>query len=224
MIYFYYRDKFEKEPVKTLMKAFFAGMLSVLLTVISASILSFPLTETGSPVYEAFVKSFWEAAIPEEISKFVLLYIFIWKDKNFNEYYDGIIYSVFVALGFAGVENIMYVMQGGIGIAISRALLSVPLHALCGVIMGYYLSLAKFNLSKKTIYFLTGIFWAIVAHGTYDFIIFYLEKSIGISEISALISTVLVFVFIILFWKVSLKKINIHVNNSVFKNKDDELV
>ena len=91
MIFFYSRDKFEKEPPKTLLKAFSGGVLSAFLAVILAVSMSFPLPETSSAGYAAFIQSFWEAAVPEEISKFALLYLFIWRDKNFNEYYDGIL-------------------------------------------------------------------------------------------------------------------------------------
>ena len=224
MIYFYSHDKYEKEPLKSLSKAFFAGLLSVFLAIILAVSMSFPLPESASGVYIAFVSSFWEAAVPEEISKFALLFLFIWRDKNFNEYYDGILYAVFVSLGFACLENIMYVMDNGMSIAISRALLAVPLHALCGVIMGYYFSLAKFTRHKKSNLF-KAIFFAILAHGIYDFILFFLEPYVDVVPLVGLASLVLVFGFVVFLWKISLRKIKIHVNNSVFKDrKPGELI
>ena len=80
----------------------------------------------------------------------------IWWDKNFDEYMDGIVYASFIGLGFACVENIMYVFsasaesfQTGIGTSITRALLSVPAHFLFGVVLGYFLSLAKFQKEKR---------------------------------------------------------------------------
>ena len=79
---------------------------------------------------------------------------------------------MFVSLGFAGVENIMYVVGEGIDVALTRGLLSVPLHALCGVIMGYYFSLARFNTARQKGYLLTAVAGAILAHGLYDFILF----------------------------------------------------
>ena len=219
MIYFYSHDKFEKEPPKTLLKAFSAGVLSALLAIILAVSMSFPLPESASAAYAAFIHSFWEAAIPEEISKFALLYLFIWRDKNFNEYYDGILYAVFVSLGFACFENTMYVMEHGISIAFSRALLAVPLHALCGVIMGYYFSLAKFT-GRKMSNLLKAVLLAILAHGIYDFILFYLEPYVALSPIVGLFTTILVFVFVGILWKISLGKIKIHVNNSVFRDRE----
>ena len=222
MAYFYYRDKFEKEPVKVLMKAFGAGILSVFPAILLATLMSVHDIETYSPATRSFIRAFWEAAVPEEICKFALLYIFIWRDRNFNEYYDGIIYAVFVSLGFAGVENIMYVVGEGIDVALTRGLLSVPLHALCGVIMGYYFSLARFNTARQKGYLLKAVAGAILAHGLYDFILFYTDSLVGISSAFAGLGFLLVFVFIIYLWRFSLRKIRLHVDNSVFKNQANE--
>ena len=222
MAYFYYRDKFEKEPVKVLMKAFGAGILSVFPAILLATLMSLPDIETYSPATRSFIRAFCEAAVPEEICKFALLYFFIWRDRNFNEYYDGIIYAVFVSLGFAGVENIMYVVGEGIDVALTRGLLSVPLHALCGVIMGYYFSLARFNTARQKGYLLKAVAGAILAHGLYDFILFYTDSLVGISSAFAGLGFLLVFVFIIYLWQFSLRKIRLHVDNSVFKNQANE--
>lgn len=218
MIYFYSKDKFEKEPLKTLMKAFLGGMLSTLPAAFIAVNIAFPLAENASGAYAAFIHSFWEAAVPEEISKFAFLFLFIWWDKNFNEYYDGILYAVFVSLGFACLENILYVAEHGMGIAFSRALLAVPLHALCGVIMGYYFSLAKFTFHKN-LNLLKAVFFAILVHGIYDFILFYLAPYAAVNPVFEILNTVLVFVFVGFLWKISLKKVKLHVDHSVFRNK-----
>lgn len=219
MIYFYYHDKYEKEPVKSLAKAFLGGILSVFLTLFLIYLFPFPVQANSSQLYLAFAQSFGQAGIPEEISKFTMLYLFIWRDKNFNEYYDGILYAVFVSLGFACVENIMYVMQYGMGTAISRGILAVPLHALCGVVMGYYFSLAKF--SGNTISnLLKAVFFAILAHGIYDFILFFLAPYVEILPFVGVLSTILVFVFVWKLWRISLRKINLHVSKSVFKDRE----
>lgn len=219
MVYFYYHDKYEKEPVKSLAKAFFGGILSVFLTLVLISTFSVPVLPNASQTYTAFAQSFGQAAIPEEISKFALLYLFIWRVKNFNEYYDGILYAVFVSLGFACLENIIYVMQYGMNVAISRALLAVPLHALCGVVMGYYFSLAKFT-NQKLSNLLKAVFFAILVHGIYDFILFFLAPYVEILPFVGVLSTVLVFVFVGYMWKVSLRKIKLHVSNSIFKDRE----
>ncbi|MHB9054603.1 MAG: PrsW family glutamic-type intramembrane protease [Paludibacteraceae bacterium] len=218
MIYFYSKDKFEKEPLKTLMKAFFGGVLSTLPVVFIAVNTAFPSAENAFGAYTAFIHSFLEAAIPEEISKFAFLFLFIWWDKNFNEYYDGILYAVFVSLGFACLENILYVAEHGMEIVFSRALLAVPLHALCGVIMGYYFSLAKFTIHKN-LNLLKAVFFAILAHGIYDFILFYLAPYVAVNPVFGVLSTFLVFIFVGFLWRISLKKVKLHVNQSVFKDR-----
>ncbi len=102
-------------------------------------------THLSHPFAKSFFDSFFLAAIPEEISKWLVLYWIVWKSREFDEHYDGIIYAVFVSLGFALVENIMYVVNRGMGVALIRAVLSVPGHGSFGVLMGYYFSLAKFG-------------------------------------------------------------------------------
>lgn len=125
-----------------------------------------------SPFFTSFVSS----AGVEEAVKFLFLVLLIWRNGNFNEPLDGIVYGVFISLGFAWMENMVYVthpVMGGIGTAISRAVLSVPGHALFGVQMGYYLGLAKFYGERKNIVlaFLVPYF----VHGMYNY--FLLEKS-----------------------------------------------
>ena len=76
--------------------------------------------------------------------KFLAFYVFFWKERNFNEKFDGIVYAVYIALGFAGIENIVYAFTGGVGVGLVRALTAVAAHALFGVVMGFYFGLAGF--------------------------------------------------------------------------------
>jgi RsiW-degrading membrane proteinase PrsW (M82 family) len=96
------------------------------------------------------------------------------RHPSFNEVYDGILYSVAASLGFATLENIMYVvMGGGYGVALLRALLSVPGHALWGVIMGYYVGRARFApAQQRGGLVLHGVGLAVFWHGLYDFLAF----------------------------------------------------
>ena len=86
------------------------------------------------------VKAFIVVALVEEGLKFVVLYFMTRNNKNFNSLFDGIVYAVFVSLGFAALENIFYVLENGFGNAVSRAIMSVPGHMFFAVIMGYYYS------------------------------------------------------------------------------------
>lgn len=168
--YIYSRDRYEKEPFSELIKALFAGVLIVLPAVLVEKLLTGfgPAEEgLGSVAYTAFVV----AGLTEEAMKFLAFYIFFWKDRNFNERFDGIVYAVYIALGFAGIENIMYVFTGGVGVGIVRALTAVPAHALFGITMGFYFGMAKFTEKRRNIYFMLALLMPFLFHGLYDFLL-----------------------------------------------------
>ena len=147
LITIYRQDKYEKEPFWLLMLAFIGGIVSIFLDLLLIQGVINPIWYSDSVFYSAF----WEAGFPEELCKFIVLFLLIWWNKNFNEHMDGIVYATFVGLGFACLENILYVLDGGVGVGIIRALISVPGHFLFGVMMGYFLSLAKFNKSMQVL-------------------------------------------------------------------------
>ena len=139
--------------------------------------------------------------------------LIIWRNRNFNEFFDGIVYASFIGLGFACVENIMYVFGAGsffgaIGIGLTRALLSVPGHFLFGVLMGYYLALAKFDPQNRSKYLIYSLIIPMLAHGVFDYI---LMLTSSLSEGIPFIGTILLVAFIyfdIKLWKVGVRKIN----------------
>jgi len=114
-----------------------------------------PLTAT---LWMAFVV----AGLTEEGFKFLAFFLIIWKNTHFNEKFDGILYTVFIDMGLAGVENIMYVTQRGAEVGLTRAFTAVPAHALFGVIMGYHLGLAKFYPKQRTSQILQAILYPIL--------------------------------------------------------------
>ncbi|MDD4141247.1 MAG: PrsW family glutamic-type intramembrane protease [Bacteroidales bacterium] len=210
LIFIYRKDKFEKEPVRLLTKAFFFGILAVL----AVLALPIPTANTGSVFFDALWTAFLNAAIPEELMKFLFLYLCIWINKEFDEYFDGIVYAVFLSLGFACVENIMYVFSSpdfaaSIHTGIVRALLSVPAHFLFAVIMGYYFSLARFQPDHRVKYLWYSLLGAILAHGTFDFCLFFSEnlKTMNLNVIATVV-TVLFYVFNFILWKAAIKRIN----------------
>jgi len=167
LVYIYIRDRYEKEPVGMLLRSLFFGMLIILPVVAVETILGrysgiFPgMTRTA---YVAFIV----AGFTEELFKFAALHLTIWRNKNFNERFDGIVYAVFISLGFAWIENIMYVFQHGFSTGMLRAFTAVPAHAIFGVSMGFYFSKAKF-VNKA--YLPMALIMPIVLHGVYDFIL-----------------------------------------------------
>lgn len=175
--YIYRRDKYQKEPIRELLKAFGYGVLSVPV----ALCISLPLTSAGlvpiepSTLWGAVGVSFLGAAIPEEIAKYLMLLLFLRKCRFFDERIDGIVYASVVSMGFAAVENVLYLVSNydaWVSVGISRALFSVPGHFFFGVLMGYYYSLHRFCPSdgKARKWLVLGA--PILAHGLFDSVLF----------------------------------------------------
>ena len=198
------KDKY-KEPIGLLAKCFFGGFLSIIIALIIDVPMNYVGTVFQSPLFKSFYDAFFVAAIPEEFAKFIVLYWIIWESKFFDEHYDGIIFAVFVSLGFALVENILYV-----GIAFMRAILAVPGHGLFAVAMGYFLSLAKFNKQNDLQkYLVLSLVVPMGLHGTYDFLLMY---SSNLSKADTGVTVILLIIFtgfIIFLWRYGIKKIKI---------------
>ena len=210
MVYIYHQDKYQKEPIKTLAKAFIGGMIAIALDILIVTGIQY-LAGDSAITKTVFFSAFLEAGIPEEFSKFLIFMLFIWRDKNFDEYFDGIVYATFIGLGFACVENIEYVFMFGFGTGVVRALLSVPGHFLFGVVMGYFLSMAKFHPEKRGTYLISGLLLAMIAHGLFDWLL------IVSSALGAGLGSILYFVFLwgdFKLWKLGLKYINKQQANS----------
>ena len=169
--YIYFRDKYEKEPIRLLLLALLLGALTVIPILFIESFLQ-GFTQIFSGLAAAAWQAFVVAAFSEELFKYIALYLLIWKSVEFNEKFDGIVYAVFISLGFAGIENILYVFGNGPVTGISRALTAVPAHAIFGVTMGFYFGLAKFYSKKEFQLKLKALFYPIILHGIYDFILF----------------------------------------------------
>ncbi|MBR5103059.1 MAG: PrsW family intramembrane metalloprotease [Bacteroidales bacterium] len=197
LYYIYRKDDFQKEPVKEVLKAFGLGVVSVFVSLM----ISGPLGAMGfypdepQGLWGAVAVSFFGAAIPEEIAKFLLFWLFVRHNKYFDEHMDGIVYASVVSLGFAGVENILYLFSAGdewLSTGISRAIFSVPGHFFFGILMGYYYSLVRFDPLSPSI----NKFWVlgapIIAHGIFDTILF---AAGVVNEFLALVLMVLFVVF-----------------------------
>lgn len=213
LVFIYRQDKYEKEPLGLLIRAFIGGMIAIPLDLWIVSLIN-SVFYSETVFYSAFI----EAGFCEELCKFVILFLTIWWNKNFNEYMDGIVYATFVSLGFACVENILYVFQGGVGTGIVRALLSVPGHFLFGVVMGYFFSMAKFNEKSRFLYLLLSLFAPAAIHGLFDWLLMinsYINPLLGLA----------IFAFFIWgdikLWKIGVKFIRRHQEQSQFKDNGD---
>ena len=199
-----------KEPIGLLMKCFFGGFLCVIIDLIIVKLIAPIGSSFSSPFAKSFFDAFCQAGFPEELSKLIILYWIVWKHKDFDQYFDGIIYAVFVSMGFALVENLIYVFEGGMNVAIVRAVLAVPGHGFFGVAMGYYFSLAKFHNGPKKNEFMVKCFLVpAILHSLYDFALMYA----GNSSDNPLLVLALIIAFtiiVIAIWKRGLKKIQLH--------------
>ncbi|WP_257449107.1 PrsW family intramembrane metalloprotease [Archangium lipolyticum] len=119
---------------------------------------------------QAWLEALFVAAIPEEVFKFLVLFGYVWRKPAFNEPLDGVVYGATASLGFATLENILYVSEGGMGVALARALSSVPAHAFFGVVMGAHTGRARFSesVSERLRLLAMGLGGAIALHAAYD--------------------------------------------------------
>jgi len=170
-LFIYFRDKFEKEPFKLLRNSFLFGMLSIIPAAIIELIFGALGIDENQGFFITLIYAFLIVAIAEESCKFFVLKRYVYKKTDFNEPFDGIVYAVMISMGFATLENILYVVQFGIGTAVLRMFTAVPLHAVCAIFMGYFIGRAKFSKNKAGNLFM-GLFLAVIIHGLYDFFLF----------------------------------------------------
>ncbi len=170
-LYIYLKDKHEREPLGLLIRSFFFGILSVFVTLLISRVLGAFFTIDEASVSEQAVHAFLIVALVEEFSKFIFVRGILYNNSNFNEPFDGIVYSVMVSMGFATFENILYVVEGGLSTALMRMFTAVPAHATFAILMGYYLGKAKFE-HKKSYYALHALAVATLFHGAYDYCLF----------------------------------------------------
>ncbi len=169
-IYIYLRDRYEREPLKILLKALLTGMFIVIPILLVETVLD-GLFFHEHPAVNALWDAFAVAAITEESFKFMAFMLLFYRSRDFNEIFDGIVYAVFISLGFAAVENVLYIFSGGINTGMVRAFTAVPAHAVFGVIMGYNLGFFKFAHRKRLHYAFLALVSPIIWHGLYDYLI-----------------------------------------------------
>lgn len=204
-----YNTDFEKEPKSLLIRLFVLGVGSVVVTLFLTYFLDslFPFFKEDTAyldVFELIPYIYIGVALIEEFSKWIFVRVFTYHHYEFNHAYDAIVYAVFVSLGFACLENILYVFQTGLQTAILRGITAVPGHACFGVFMGYYLGMSKTadkhqnkEVSKKNK--IKSLVVPVLAHGTYDYFIFAAAKE-------SLFSIAFV-IFVIVFFTKAIEKV-----------------
>lgn len=165
--YFYLRNQMETEPRRSLFHAFIYG------AIITFPILfiQFVLEEEQAFTNPFFINVIFTSSI-EELMKWLIIFAVVLRHVEFDDPYDGVLYGAAVSLGFATVENVIYLLSFGIDQAFMRALLPVSSHALFGVVMGYYYGKGKFSsdsIQKKFI--VLALIAPLVLHMIYNSIL-----------------------------------------------------
>ena len=205
IIFIFRKDKVEHEPWSLIIRLLILGAVSCipamfLETCISAGM---PASVQQSPISNAIFTAFVVAALCEEFCKYILLRLGSWRNKNFDYRFDGIVYGVAVAVGFALLENVLYVMEGGLYVALMRGVMAVPLHAFCGVFMGVFYGAAKrYSIEgqhgsawKAT---LLALVVPMIIHGIYDSLAFMGEYG----------TTIILLAFVLFLYIVAVKTVN----------------
>jgi RsiW-degrading membrane proteinase PrsW (M82 family) len=197
----YLIDRFDREPLGLLIKLFLGGCLSVIPVLIVEAILDAinPFAGLVAVAFEAFLV----AGLTEEFFKRRVVLKLAYAKSSFNEKLDGIVYAVFAALGFATIENILYLFQfiaDNPSIGITRGVFAVPTHMLLGMTMGYYISLARFaqHETERRQYLSKSLYVPMLLHGIFDFIL--------MSELN--IAFVFFLPYVAYLWLTNLRKLN----------------
>ncbi|MCB9565816.1 MAG: PrsW family intramembrane metalloprotease [Myxococcales bacterium] len=166
--YFHSRDAYP-EPGRVVWTTFGLGVFTVVPVLAFAMPVGDALGSFTDPYAAGAFEAFVLASIPEETCKLAVLLLYARRHSAFDEPMDGLVYGVAASLGFATFENILYVAQGGLGVALLRALTSVPGHATFGAIMGYFVGQAHFRPRDRGRLLLLAWLVPVLLHGFYDF-------------------------------------------------------
>lgn len=206
VVFIYRKDRTEREPVRLLVKLFGFGALSCLPASMAEQAISALLALLGiqNPYFAVFLNAFVVAALCEETCKFLFLRT-TWRNRAFDFQFDAIVYAVTVSLGFAALENVLYVLQYGVQTGLLRAVTAVPGHAIFGVFMGYFYGYAKLSDYHRRpddtrTYLHLSVAAPLALHGLYDF----LAMSMSISSRFALPF----FAYLLLLYIIGIRRIN----------------
>ncbi len=222
-LYFFFRDEYNREPRRHLLFSFLLGVFCAVPALLLQMAL-LPLQEKfmTNDIPAIAIKAFMIVAFTEEWCKYLMVRYYAYRQPEFDEPFDGIVYSVMVGMGFATIENIGYVMQHGIATAIVRMFLSVPAHAGFAVLMGYYMGKAKFRPESRFTFMMKGLFLAVFFHGLFDFFLFLRDNSMvqkNISDIFLVGGAVISFIIAIQFSRRAIRE-HVAMSREMHGNKE----
>jgi protease PrsW len=174
-LYIYLKDKHEREPLYLLLTCFLYGIFSTFVTLLISWPVNILILTKEDDVVDQFISAIFKVALVEEFSKFLFVRFILFPNRNFNEPFDGIVYAVMVGMGFATLENIIYVFEYGLTTGVLRMFTAVPAHATFAVMMGFYIGKAKFIHAKNLYYGVLALAIPTLFHGLYDYFWFIAE-------------------------------------------------
>lgn len=203
LMWIYIKDKYDREPIKVLIRLFFIGTLISVPAIAIEDILL--RVNINNSYLNLIYTSFIVAATTEEVLKAMVLISYTLKSRYYTEKLDGIVYSICITLGFATIENIIYIFNGNylnvFQIGLARAVISIPAHVLFAINMGYYLSMYKFNLDElksRRLFLVKLILIPIILHGLFDIL----------AMIKTTWASIVFIVYLVYLWKISLDKLD----------------
>ena len=218
--WFYKNDK-NPEPMLHTVKAILSGALVCLPVLLIAGLLLEPMLGgifQNNFLVSSFIVAFFLAAIPEEFFKFVFLRRYI-KSEEADEPYDFIFYGAMISVGFAAIENVMYVYQYGLEVGIARAFTAVPMHAICGAMLGYgLLKRGKQTLAKGYYTWDTmkgALVLPITIHGLYNWPVFVFDHNNSGDFIKIL--SIIFWIGVLIYLVIKFKKILAEVKTTLIR-------
>ncbi|MCQ2287581.1 MAG: PrsW family glutamic-type intramembrane protease [Muribaculaceae bacterium] len=204
LVYIRRKDMVQPEPRKNIIKGIIYGIISVFVALPFALM----MPDTGGSILGGAFQAFFQAAIPEECAKFLMLWLLVRKMKEFDEPFDGIVYAACIGLGFAGFENICYLINAAadgalVSTAIVRDTFSVPGHFCFQVTMGYFFAIAHFGskaTARRNYYMALAV--PIALHGIFDMLLMIENEYIKVILLIAWLA------FCIWMFRASAKRIN----------------
>ncbi len=228
VVFVLYTDRKSKEPAKNIILCLLSGFLTIALAQY--------LENLVMPYFSNNVVLTYIWAFLEEVSKAAIFFLFVFDNKYYDDIYDGLVYMALIALSFAGLENIMYAFSestvaSSISLALMRDFTTIPLHVICGIVIGYFLSLSYFSKTKKKKYvnIVLALLVSSFIHGTFNNLMTLLS-TINVSDndsvkmmlfvmLPLLIIMVVLFIVAIKFINKSVKLNDIFVNNLEYDDK-----
>ena len=197
-----YSDRKSREPIPMILICILSGAFTICFSlIIDKLILTLNLIDASMfPSQNSYsVYRIMVLAGVEEYAKLLILHLFLYKNKSYDDIYDGFVYSSIIALSFSLIETVMYVFREPTfsemtSLAILRNFTSIPLHIVCGVVMGYFVSLQKFSKTKgrKILNLVLSLFIPTLIHTIYN--VFF---SIVLMDKTSVFTLIIVILFIL---------------------------